>query len=207
MYKVFINQKPVVFASIDQFDTQFINNRCVLFLAKNQIPKSIFNKILDPKQQIAFVICKNLKSTFSSFKKQFKLVKAGGGLVFNPQNNLLFIYRKGFWDLPKGKLDRGETIKNCAIREVKEECGLKQLQCKNLLTHTYHVYSEKGKIILKETTWFLMHVNKKQKLVPQTDEGIQKIDFFSKKQFTTKLSKKTYPLIKDLILSLPQNQF
>ena len=83
-------------------------------------------------------------------------IQAGGGLVENEQREVLFIFRRGKWDLPKGKLDRGETLEQCAIREVEEETGVGQLQLIRFLLITEHEYVERGKKILKETHWWLM---------------------------------------------------
>jgi ADP-ribose pyrophosphatase YjhB (NUDIX family) len=52
-----------------------------------------------------------------------KIVMAAGGLVENEHGEILLIYRKKHWDLPKGKLDAGETLEECAVREVEEETG------------------------------------------------------------------------------------
>ncbi len=97
---------------------------------------------------------------------------AGGGIVENEEQQILFQYRRGKWDLPKGKLDEGETIEECAIREVEEETGLKNIQLGELVGITTHYYNEKGVDIEKETHWFAMQVSGNQNLVPQVDEDI-----------------------------------
>src|SRR5712675_1894974 len=100
------------------------------------------------------------------------LVQAAGGLVQNERGEVLFMFRKGKWDLPKGKLDPGETLENCALREVTEETGVSQLELTKFLLVTEHEYEEKGMAILKETHWYLMKTNGKQILVPQAEEDI-----------------------------------
>jgi len=100
---------------------------------------------------------------------------AAGGVVLNSDAGMiLLIKRNGVWDLPKGKLEEGETIPECAVREVEEETGLKALQIKSALCETYHEYKEHGKLIGKTTHWFLMNGIDipKQSLTPQKDEGI-----------------------------------
>jgi 8-oxo-dGTP pyrophosphatase MutT (NUDIX family) len=93
----------------------------------------------------------------------------------NNNNDVLLIYRRGKWDLPKGKLDKGETIEDCAMREVMEETGLKNVVLESALLVTYHTYHEGTKFILKESHWYAMKVNGEQKLVPQTEEDIVEI--------------------------------
>ena len=85
-----------------------------------------------------------------------KKIIAGGGVVVNEKNQVLFIYRRKKWDLPKGKLDPGEDIKACAIREVMEETGIRNLTIGKLIIVTTHSYEEKGLNMQKETHWFEM---------------------------------------------------
>ena len=82
---------------------------------------------------------------------QLKTIIAAGGLVFNEKNELLMIYRRGKWDLPKGKLDEGERIEDCAVREVMEETGINRINISNKIGETYHAYFEDEVILLKET--------------------------------------------------------
>lgn len=108
-----------------------------------------------------------------------KKIQAGGGLVINEKNEILFIYRRQKWDLPKGKLDIGENIEECAIREVMEETGIKNLTIGNLLVITTHTYEEKGVSVQKETHWFLMNATTLDNpiLSPQLEEDIEKIEW------------------------------
>lgn len=108
-----------------------------------------------------------------------KKIQAGGGLVINEKNEILFIYRRQKWDLPKGKLDTGENIEECAIREVMEETGIKNLTIGNLLVITTHTYEEKGVSVQKETHWFLMNATTLDNpiLSPQLEEDIEKIEW------------------------------
>lgn len=105
-------------------------------------------------------------------KQIFTLIQAGGGIVRSPKDEILFIYRRKKWDLPKGKLDPGESMEACAIREVKEETGVDDLHLGDLITITYHLYIETD-IIIKETYWYEMY-SADRVLVPQAEEGIKK---------------------------------
>lgn len=104
-----------------------------------------------------------------------KEIVAAGGLVFNQENKILLIYRRGAWDLPKGKLDDGETIEQCAIREVEEEVGLKNITLVSFIDYTTHTYFDKwvGEEVIKKAYWFKMQVPN-QTLVLQTEEDIEK---------------------------------
>jgi len=113
-----------------------------------------------------------ITENWESFCATYKLIKAAGGLVYNDTNQLLMIFRDGKWDLPKGKLEVGENIKQCAIREVKEECGVSGLIITQQLQETYHTYEINGQKILKRTYWFEMKSSFKGNLTPQNKEGI-----------------------------------
>ncbi|MEM1096576.1 MAG: NUDIX hydrolase [Bacteroidota bacterium] len=106
-----------------------------------------------------------------------KVVIAAGGYVVRAgakEPDVLLIYRRGVWDLPKGKLDSGETIEQCALREVQEEVGIKKLRTLRPAGSTFHTYVEKGKFKLKTTYWYLMHTPETA-FTPQADEGIEAV--------------------------------
>lgn len=108
-----------------------------------------------------------------------KKIIAAGGLVFNDRNELLMIFRRGKWDLPKGKLDEGESIEACAVREVEEETGVKDLEPQYFLGLTLHEYFDTylHKNVVKETHWFVMNALKENELIPQSEEDIEKIEW------------------------------
>jgi 8-oxo-dGTP pyrophosphatase MutT (NUDIX family) len=103
------------------------------------------------------------------------LVVAAGGVVTNRAGKVLFIYRNDKWDLPKGKLDKGETLEECALREVEEETGVQGLKIENILKTTYHVFKRNGKYKLKQVYWYAMKTSYKGELTGQLDEGIVKV--------------------------------
>ncbi len=129
-----------------------------------------------------------------------KKIIAAGGLVTNEKNELLMIFRRGFWDLPKGKLDEGETIETCAVREVQEETGIVDLESGNLIGITYHEYFDKylQKDIIKETHWFAMKVKEEPKLIPQKEEGIEEIKWVNKNELE-KYLQESYPNIREIV--------
>ena len=108
---------------------------------------------------------------------------------------MLFIYRFDKWDLPKGKLEKGESIQECAIREVEEECGITNLSIDKELETTYHIFKRNEKMILKVTYWFLMRTNYSGNLTPQEEEGIDQVVFKNAHE-TSKALQNTYQNIK-----------
>src|SRR5690606_40903800 len=116
--------------------------------------------------------------------KKLPVVTAAGGMVFNDKKEILFIYRNNRWDLPKGKIEKGETLEESAIREVEEETGIQDLKITRYLQETYHVFKRKDKYKLKVTHWYEMHSNYDGELVPEITEGIKKVKWknFAKSQ-------------------------
>lgn len=140
----------------------------------------------------------NIDWLFLTFKKMFRIIEAAGGLVSNNNGEYLFIFRNGKWDLPKGKIEKGETIELAAIREVEEECGINGITIERQLRTTYHIYSLEEKNILKPTYWFFMTTNSNKKLTPQTEEGITDVRWFKKEELSI-IQKNTYASITDVI--------
>lgn len=132
-----------------------------------------------------------------------KKIVAAGGLVKNEKNEILLIFRRGFWDLPKGKLDEDESIETCAVREVKEETGLQNIQLVSFICKTYHEYFDKwiNEDVVKETWWYYMKSSSEEKLIPQTEEDIEQIIWVDEKTMD-KYLKNTYPSIKEVIVGL-----
>ena len=133
-----------------------------------------------------------------AFFKKFHIIKAAGGAVTDDDGRILLIFRRGKWDLPKGKLEDNEPVELCADREVKEETGIKELLLRKPLVTTYHTYTEKGKSILKETQWFLFDAKGKQQLKPQTDEDIMEALWVAPERLN-EYTNNTYQLIRDVL--------
>ena len=128
-----------------------------------------------------------ITENWESFCANYMLIEAAGGLVYNNKNQLLMIFRNGKWDLPKGKLEVGENIEQCAMREVEEECGVSGLIITQQLQETYHTYEINGQKILKRTYWFEMKSSFKGNLVPQTKEGITAVVWVDEQDIAEKL--------------------
>lgn len=139
-----------------------------------------------------------VEDTLENILESCTSIVAAGGLVTNEENEILCIYRKGFWDLPKGKVDQGEKIIDAAEREVEEETGV-VAKISNLAPKiTYHAYVMKGKSCIKETYWYNMKASKKNTLQPQIEEDITAIEWIDSRTFTEK-KELFYPLIGELL--------
>lgn len=122
------------------------------------------------------VIAENPKEFVKQVFNDFKEIKAGGGIVQNEKGKLLMIFRNGFWDFPKGKLEADETIMRCAEREVEEECGVKLLLSSEICK-TRHTYAGSKNRMFKTTYWYNMKLVDDSEMAPQTKEGIEKVEW------------------------------
>ncbi|MEO8110157.1 MAG: NUDIX domain-containing protein [Ginsengibacter sp.] len=157
--------------------------------------KSLLHEIEKPAFHAGIVLHTDFNKLKNDFFKHFKLIQTGGGLLRNKEGETLLIFRRGKWDLPKGKLDRGETLEDCALREVQEETGIQKLDLVSKICITYHTYTEFGKHILKESHWYLMNAFGEEKLVPQTEEDITEIRWVKGKAVKNYF-RNTFPTIK-----------
>ncbi|MEX0747829.1 MAG: NUDIX domain-containing protein, partial [Rhodothermales bacterium] len=94
------------------------------------------------------------------------------------RRELLLIFRRGVWDLPKGKIDPGETERDTAIREVGEELGISDVHVGRSLGATVHGYRHKDRFMVKTTHWFEM-TTKAAEFHPEAEEGIESVAWFS----------------------------
>tara|TARA_R110002073_G_scaffold53840_4_gene138880 strand:- start:86068 stop:86664 length:597 start_codon:yes stop_codon:yes gene_type:complete len=186
MYKVFINDKPIILTDSPQIGLGF-----EVYDFETVVVEEIVHKLKRNKINGVILFCKEINKCWASFLTHFKVITAAGGLVLNQKKEFLFIYRGSKWDLPKGRIEKGESIETTALREVEEECGIPDLQLDEFLLTTYHLFFLKNENRLKETHWFLMHTNYEGKLTPQTEEGITIAEFKSQED-TDEALKKTY---------------
>jgi 8-oxo-dGTP pyrophosphatase MutT (NUDIX family) len=159
---------------------------------------SLLHEINKPQFHAGIILGENFEKIKSNFFKHFHLIKAAGGVIKNENEEILMIFRRGKWDLPKGKLDDGETIEQCAKREVQEETGLQNLEIKKPIGITYHTYVQFGKHNLKECHWYAMKATEKEKLIPQTEEDITEI-IWVKKEDLDKYFSRTFPTIVEVL--------
>ncbi|MCA0932252.1 NUDIX domain-containing protein [Lutimonas saemankumensis] len=135
----------------------------------------------------------DLKFMWQEFRNKFKIIEASGGIVKNQKHEILFIFRNDKWDLPKGKIESGESRAEAASREVEEECGFTRLKTGEFVGTTYHLYSEKNEEILKVSFWYEMFSDQSD-LTPQLEEGITELKWVKEQDFSSVLDN-TYPNI------------
>lgn len=175
MYKIYIGEKPIILAA-SEAKTSFPELQTMEYDGKAQ---SLLEQI-EAFEENRFsgsgllIYASNLKELLKDFFDFYKIIEAAGGLVLNEKQEILAIYRLGVWDLPKGKVEKGETLDAAAIREVQEETGLQAIELKRHLIDTHHTYIDprKNRRVLKISHWFLMQT-KENELVPQTEEDIE----------------------------------
>jgi len=179
---VFINNLPIYLtANAEDHEQEYVYkleeinlNDLVEQLYEGRIPK-------------AYLYHPDLRFLRKVFAQHFKVVKAAGGKVINPHGDVLFIFRNGVWDLPKGKIEKGEKKKEAAIREVEEETGVRNLRITKRLETTYHIYKFKGKTVLKVSYWYQMYTDFSGALHPQIEEGITQVSWLNSNQIAINL--------------------
>lgn len=190
MYKVFLNDVPIILSTQKK-----IGSRYTSYSIKKVDFEQLIEDILSEKIHFIHLHHKKEDKLLHHLKKKLKVITAAGGMVFNNKKEILFIHRKGRWDLPKGKVDNDETLEEAAMRETEEETGVKNLKIVKYIDTTYHILRRNGKYKLKETYWYEMYTDYDGKLVPETTEGIKKVKWknFEKSQ---KALQKSYENIK-----------
>jgi len=142
----------------------------------------IGQSMTDASDKLNIIHGENMEQLFKKYIADKIIIEAAGGMIFNDENKLLLIFRKGMWDMPKGKLDEGESIEECALREVTEETGLFTLTIEHKLQITYHTYFIGKHLILKPSHWFKMRFTGDEKLTPQSEEDITEIRWVTEEE-------------------------
>jgi 8-oxo-dGTP pyrophosphatase MutT (NUDIX family) len=199
MYKVFVNERPIVLSNTP---LGLQNGPGFAFDGAQQL-KALYTAFKEkPTLEGITVFADDFETLKEAFWAMFKVIEAGGGIVQNSAGEYLFIKRLGFWDLPKGKLDKGESIEAAALREVEEECGITGLAITAPAGQTYHTYEHKGNEVLKVTHWYYMQTDFAGDLVPQTEEDITEVRWMTKDEVKAVVLKNTYPSIAELVKGL-----
>ena len=190
MYKVFVNDKPLFLTNEVAKETDF-----QLFLLESVDIEQLIVKMFNNKIKKAYLYYPDEKEILKKVKEKIPVKRAGGGLVYNNKGEVLFIFRNGKWDLPKGGCEKNEEIEDSAIREVEEETGVDQLKITKKLQKTYHVFKRNGKYRLKITHWYEMKTNFTGTPIPQENEGIEKVAWLNPEQIKEAM-KNSYENIK-----------
>jgi 8-oxo-dGTP pyrophosphatase MutT (NUDIX family) len=193
MQKIFVGNKPIILTTQVEKETDFKN----LFIDSVSIEK-ILSVLKKDKYNAVHLVGRDLDSMLKTFLKFLPNVIAGGGKVLNASQRILFIFRNGKWDLPKGKSESNETIDKTALREVEEETGVKGLSITKPLEITYHIFKRNNQHQIKKTYWFEMFSDYDGDLKPQLDEGITKVKWIGPKKLK-KVKKNIYANIESLI--------
>lgn len=204
--KVYFDDKPLFLCDkIDEVIEPFIHHDDAIFIDElnSHTIKTIVHEMQQSQVHAGVFFHSDLDALKQAFFKKFTLVTAAGGLVQNEKKEYLLIFRRGKWDLPKGKLDKGEKLEDCAIREIEEETGLKEVKLIKPLCVTYHTYHEGARFILKDSHWYIMKVKGSQQLVPQTEEDIHEIRWV-KKTGLAEYMKISYPSVADVLRSVAE---
>jgi 8-oxo-dGTP pyrophosphatase MutT (NUDIX family) len=189
-YKVFIDDSIIFFTSKELVGVPVLPN-CNPINDFHELKK----RVLGISYQL---ISNNPKQAMKEFFREFEWIKAAGGMVVN-QGSVLWIFRLGKWDFPKGKVEKSEKTKFAALREVQEETGLNgSWKISHKLMESYHVYFAFEKSVIKKTNWYKIHFEGSRKGKPQKSEGITKIAWIEKNNLKFAL-KNTYPVIKDIV--------
>lgn len=201
--KIYFNNKFIVF---EGSETQSPTNQHLKTYKDDNnkdLKTLIFNFIeTDEQENIKVIVDKNI-NVVEVLKKHFYYIEAAGGFI-EKENKYLFIHRFGRWDLPKGKLEKKESIEAAAVRECEEECDVKDLSIIKQLSSTFHIYAYKDGYALKQTYWFKMHTDYSGKLNPQLEESIDEVKWFSSVEIKQTVMTDTYHTIVDVISEVLQ---
>lgn len=199
IYKIYMNESQLILADfvpkkpsiVQTIGLQDIDLEKLFLASKNKATKDTTYLYVNPE----------VEKVFKAILQKQTIIRAAGGLVKNGEGEYLFIHRLGKWDLPKGKVEEHEKMREAAVREVEEECGIRINYLGEKLHTTYHTYVMRGKFVVKQTNWYEMGVNKSPKLVPQLEEDITEARWIAKEDLPI-VKENTYPLIAQIIKQL-----
>ncbi|NIF04564.1 NUDIX domain-containing protein [Chryseobacterium sp. Tr-659] len=194
MYKVFVNEKKLLISKHpEELEKKLgYENYTTLEIALDLLENTSLQELN--------VYGENIDEIWQQFQNLFRIIEAAGGLVNNPEGDVLFIKRLGKWDLPKGKMEKGESREESAVREIEEETGLRDVELVKFINTTYHIYVERnGEKILKCTHWFEMNFNGEDTSTPQIEEGITEVAWKNISQIENEVFPSTFKNIKLIV--------
>ena len=194
MYKVFVNEKKLLLSkqSENLEKTLGYENVTSLEIALDLLENTSVKELN--------VFGENIDEIWTEFQRLFRIIEAAGGIVNNPEGEILFIKRLGKWDLPKGKMEKGESREESAVREIEEETGLSNVELVRFINTTYHIYIERnGDKVLKCTHWFEMNFDGEDTSKPQIEEGITEVAWKNTTQIEDEVFPSTFKNIKLIV--------
>ncbi|WP_210151090.1 NUDIX hydrolase [Chryseobacterium scophthalmum] len=194
MYKVFVNEKKLLISKNPENLEKVLNYESftTLEIALDLLQNTSTSELNVYGEQIDEI--------WKEFKKLFRIIEAAGGIVNKPNGDTLFIRRLGKWDLPKGKMEKGESREESAIREIEEETNLQNVELRDFINTTYHIYIERnGDRVLKHTHWFEMFFDGEDTSKPQLEEGITEVAWKNATQIENEVFPNTFQNIKLII--------
>jgi 8-oxo-dGTP pyrophosphatase MutT (NUDIX family) len=196
--RIYLNDKFIEFTELNSQSSQ---NQSIKLSDSPDDQKKLLKLVEEfmdeSKKDSLFISIISFEKVLNTLKQSFYYIEAAGGFI-EKENQFLFIRRHNRWDLPKGKLEKGETVEEAAVRECEEECGIKNLTIVKSLNSTFHIYPYKKGYALKQSYWFYMQTDYAEKLIPQLEESITEVDWFDKKTIENTLLKDTYYTISDV---------
>ncbi len=202
-YKIYINESPLILSQTSDLADETAFERSLIHAVYRGRPKILMNyiELLEKNKHHEGIIIQadDVDQLWRDFKSLYFYIKAGGGVVINSFGKVLLIFRRGVWDLPKGKQDPGETLAQTALREVREETGIADLRIVEKLNNGYHCYLMSKQRTLKRTRWYLMQTQNPGQLVLQKEEGIQDAAWFDPRELP-KLNMPMYNNIRDVLM-------
>jgi len=197
-YEIHIDGRPLVIAGSDELPVPPANWLVLRVDDPREVGPAV--KQFEQRTELAGLLLhgSDVPRIWKEFRSRYVFVQAAGGAVTDEQGRLLAIHRLGRWDLPKGKVDKGEEIPAAAVREVQEECGLVSVNLEAPLCDTWHTYERNGERHLKRTDWFLMRASAKEQLVPQADEDISEVRWLDAAE-VQRMKGETYPSLVSVV--------
>ncbi|MCD0455428.1 NUDIX domain-containing protein [Chryseobacterium sp. LC2016-27] len=194
MYKVFVNEKKLLISKNPENLEKVLNYESFTTL------EIALDLLQNTSTSELNVYGEKIDEIWKEFKKLFRIIEAAGGIVNKPNGDILFIRRLGKWDLPKGKMEKGESREESAIREIEEETNLQNVELRDFINTTYHIYIERnGDRVLKHTHWFEMFFDGEDTSKPQLEEGITEVAWKNTTQIENEVFPNTFQNIKLII--------
>ena len=197
MYRIFHGKHRILLSATETPPTNFVPDFVIKRPNEEQI-KEALRVSKNSTKPLKILIVGNPDKLLKKVFFEFKLVEAAGGVVENEEGKILLMKRLGKWDLPKGKAKKNESMEECAIREIEEETGAKQLSITRHFMETYHTYFRNEKWQLKHTHWYLIKCLDGNHLVPQTEEDIEEVIWVKPSKIHIRLLH-TYPAIRRIL--------